>query len=163
MCAHMRTPLGVHRLYTAPSLAVVPAAAQLWWRKLSLNVPSAHHENSMPCVESHFAIPEMAVKTGHFKEFICTRCQSEWLFYSMHKLKSLLFLNLWKWSGGYVNTHDFKTLKLQYQVSKMYVQVPSVILVLRQQLLLEFKLSLLVPQRNGKCSWGSLKNKRDQI
>lgn len=103
MCA--LTPLGVHRLCTAPSLAVMPAAAQLWWRKLSLNVPSAHHENSTPCVETYIAIAEMAVKTGHFKEFICTRCQSEWLFYSMQKLKSLFFLNLWMWSCGYVNTH----------------------------------------------------------
>lgn len=161
MCAH--TPLGVHRLCTAPSLDVVPAAAQLWWRKLSLNVPSAHHENSMPCVEACFGIAEMAVKTVHFKEFICTRCQSEWLFYSMQKLKSLLFPNLWMWSCGYVNTHDFKTLKLQYQVSEMCVQAPSVILVLRQQLLLEFNLSLLIPQTNGKCSWGPFKSKRDQV
>lgn len=65
MCAHKRTPLGVHMLYTAPSLAVVPAAAQLWWRKLDLNVPLAPHKNFTRCAKTHFAtaemLPELAV------------------------------------------------------------------------------------------------------
>lgn len=95
MCTH--TPLGVHILYTAPSLAVAPAAAQLWWRKLSLNVLSAS------CAKIHFATAEMVEKT--ILEFIWARCQSEWLFYPLQKLKSLLFPNLWIWSCGYVNAH----------------------------------------------------------
>lgn len=95
----MCTLISVYLLYTAASSAVVPAAAQLWWRKLSLSVSSAPQMDFIPSTETHFAktTPELPVLKS-----LPTLRGSQKNYYTPHKI--LLFTTFSLRTCGYVNT-----------------------------------------------------------